>query len=459
MADFTLKYDSTGNELVGEDPNGNQIPVPIESVSTDQVNNTHYVSTDDDGQAVIDGAIAGDEVIFKHGDHKPTTPYTIDKPLVIRGETTSVTGASPNPDSNIADWDGAAIEQQTAGENIFEISGISGEQVDFKNLLLTWESGIRDSDTGDGIHADAPDDADSSAKQSGLFGTTIENVWVHGNDGDSYGLYATNPQHLTINHFKVIGGGGIHFEQNHDKINYGNTLVMGFFCNLQNNGSAHGIYLHSISGLLNLLTWIRPQVNTNISDNSQQHLRIYEDGGEIDSQTYVGVNIEENNGNGGIDRPRGNATWLRARVGGDITNENSRSDVLNTRGETTIRDDFIRGTRIEATEAYFLQNDGGINPRVIQYNQANDRVQFRHTEATNSPTIQMYDSGLVGFLINGIEFAVDDNEVQFRDSLWKNPKADETGDGMTADPESNTEDGYVEVVISGTTYQIPIYQS
>jgi len=36
MTDFTLKYDGTGNELIGEDPNGNQIPVPFDAVETDK---------------------------------------------------------------------------------------------------------------------------------------------------------------------------------------------------------------------------------------------------------------------------------------------------------------------------------------------------------------------------------------------------------------------------------------
>lgn len=387
---------------------------PIPSVHTDALNNTHYVRTDDDGQAVINAATAGDTVVFKRGTHKPTSPYTVDKPLVIKGDSTSVTGTTPNPDSNIDDWDGATIEQQTAGEHVFQTSGISGEQVDFKNLLLTWESSIRDSDTGDAIHADAPDDADASAKQSGLFGTTIENVWVHGNDGDSYGLYSANPQHLTINHFKVIGGGGIHLEQNHDNTNYGNTLIMGFFCNLQNDGSAHGIYLHSISGLLNLLTWIRPQVNTNISSGTgQQHLRIHEDGGTVDSQTYVGVNMEENNGNGGIDRPQGNATWLRARIGSAISIQNSVTDVIDPAGDVLIRDDFIRAKNIEATNAYYLQNDDGTNPRVIQYNQANDHVQFKHSNAGTN--IQLYGGGLIGFINGqGLVFSINGTSIECR---------------------------------------------
>lgn len=36
---------------------------------------------------------------------------------------------------------------------------------------------------------------------------------------------------------------------------------------------------------------------------------------------------------------------------------------------------------------------------------------------------------------------------------------DETGDGMTADPESGTEDGFLQVTVNGSNYQIPIYSA
>jgi hypothetical protein len=34
---------------------------------------------------------------------------------------------------------------------------------------------------------------------------------------------------------------------------------------------------------------------------------------------------------------------------------------------------------------------------------------------------------------------------------------DETSDGMTANPETDTEDGFLTIVVNGTSYQIPIY--
>jgi len=49
--------------------------------------------------------------------------------------------------------------------------------------------------------------------------------------------------------------------------------------------------------------------------------------------------------------------------------------------------------------------------------------------------------------------------VSLNGRTFTDPNATESGDGMTANPESDTEDGFVPVEISGTTYQIPIYQS
>ena len=45
----------------------------------------------------------------------------------------------------------------------------------------------------------------------------------------------------------------------------------------------------------------------------------------------------------------------------------------------------------------------------------------------------------------------------FEGNAIMEPSSDTTADGMTADPESGAEDGYIEVVIGGSTYQIPIY--
>ena len=47
--------------------------------------------------------------------------------------------------------------------------------------------------------------------------------------------------------------------------------------------------------------------------------------------------------------------------------------------------------------------------------------------------------------------------IDFRGNTFQDPTSNETADSMTADPETASEDGYIEVRVNGTDYQIPIY--
>jgi len=64
---------------------------------------------------------------------------------------------------------------------------------------------------------------------------------------------------------------------------------------------------------------------------------------------------------------------------------------------------------------------------------------------------------LVATLVsNRLEMSED---LQMGDNIIKDPSNAVANDNMTADPETDTEDGYIEVDIGGTIYQIPIYSS
>jgi len=49
--------------------------------------------------------------------------------------------------------------------------------------------------------------------------------------------------------------------------------------------------------------------------------------------------------------------------------------------------------------------------------------------------------------------------VSFENTQIADPAHNTSADSMTADPESASEDGFVEVDINGTTYQVPMYQA
>ncbi len=53
MTDFTLKYDGTGNELIGEDPNGNKIAIPLNDVDVSGAVNTDEINDNGSGEVSI----------------------------------------------------------------------------------------------------------------------------------------------------------------------------------------------------------------------------------------------------------------------------------------------------------------------------------------------------------------------------------------------------------------------
>jgi hypothetical protein len=49
--------------------------------------------------------------------------------------------------------------------------------------------------------------------------------------------------------------------------------------------------------------------------------------------------------------------------------------------------------------------------------------------------------------------------VDFESRQLKDVSNNQTADSMTANPEADTEDGFIKVELGGTAYQIPVYQS
>jgi len=279
--------------------------------------------TDGDLASVISEAAAGDVIWLGKGKHTVNGTVTIDKPLSIVSEHHDLTGDQDDAsDKGIDEIDGAVIEQQQAGAHVLKTL-VNAEAVNLKNIALTWESSIRDSDTGHGVLADAPDDPNNTGnKLNGLFYATWENVAVVGQDGDSYAFEIHNPQHLQLTSTKSWGGGGLHWVQNTGKsINYGNSVVENFYHEVNNDGTAHGIYHETAGGgTLNLITYVRPQVNWAVGTSSggQQH---FKKTSNTQSMTWLGVNFEAGGAYGGIDAPASGSDWLPSFISGDIPGE------------------------------------------------------------------------------------------------------------------------------------------
>jgi len=257
---------AAGDQLVDTGTSWELVSPGYNSLSTGKVNNIEPWVVDGtsggDIQDVIGAASAGDRVRFERannsdGRYKTTEPIVIDKPLTSEGNLT-VTGGEPHPDEDLSELDGVVIEQQTAGEDVIMITA-SGEQVDLSGLGLTWESSIRDDDTGHGINTDPP--TENNSPGDGIFHSEWNDVIVDGHDGDHYAYRLLNPQHNVFTGLRAYGGGHHEIINDHHETNFGNSTFINPYVNIQNSGTAAGYHWVSERGSMNLCTYIRPQIN------------------------------------------------------------------------------------------------------------------------------------------------------------------------------------------------------
>lgn len=310
------------------------------SVEAERRHNTHYIPPSDDPQAIIDASVAGETVVFTKGIHTITSPLVVDKPLTIKGEGSGFVGTQPNPSSGITSFDGAVIEQQTAGANVLEFP-TSAHKVDVEDLILTWEGTIAETDTGHGIYAVPPDDVDGIAKKAGLTTSTFENIVIESIDGDHYGLYCVNPQQWTLTHVRALNGGGFYVEQNHQDTNFGNMVFNHCTNILRTDGTADAWNFTAIDRTLNLITLIRPQTVANVDTSltGQKAFRIEDSntGANVSGMGVICPNFE--GANSEVDRPgHVDDVWLPALVEGT---QNGNRHILKS-GGFHLKDNFCR---------------------------------------------------------------------------------------------------------------------
>jgi hypothetical protein len=204
-----------------------------------------------------------------------TLAYVIDQALVItknmtiEGVTLSETwkdqsnsGALNHPvGATVA---GAVIQQATAATDVIQITG-AASSVHLRNLGLTFAAAIA-GNTGHGVNA-TPPTYGGGGHQSGLLSAQWENVVVSGHDGNHYAFYLLNSMYCTLRHLRSYSGGGLYVECDSFEGNFGNLVVEHIYVDLIAAGSANGVHLASrqprgaSAGLLNMLTFVRPQVN------------------------------------------------------------------------------------------------------------------------------------------------------------------------------------------------------
>ena len=212
-------------------------------------------------QAAITAAIAANVPLYipaAASCYNYTAPLTINGNLTIVGDYVSGNWAEGiNVPLGSPVLVGSVLCPSSNGSDGIDITGTS-QQVNIHNLGLKFQTAF--SGTGHGIYYVPPLTA---SNYQGLSGSTWENVFVYGHDGNHYGAYLTNPIYDTFVKFNSFGGGTVYLYGSTSG-NYGNSTFVDLLGQVVVGGSADGIHLDAgTAQYLNLLTFVRPQVNTN----------------------------------------------------------------------------------------------------------------------------------------------------------------------------------------------------
>lgn len=153
--------------------------------------------------------------------------------------------------------DGSVIVQAGANQNGLSITTThGGRSVNLRNLGIFFAGQL--ASTGTGIMVDAP--ALSTYKDYGIASFKWDNLYVVGHDGTHYAAWLTNPLYGTIDHFQSYGGGGLVYEANHGTCYMGNMVATHVYVERLCGFNTPGIWAKMTTGVMNLCTFIRPQV-------------------------------------------------------------------------------------------------------------------------------------------------------------------------------------------------------
>ena len=192
-----------------------------------------------------------------------TKNITIEGDALTPTYTSQTAGGSPEVPSSPF-LSGAVLKIVTAGYDAVQLSG-SGMSANLKNLGIVFASGL--ASTGHAINA-TPNQTFGTGHDYGVTDFRWDNVQVYGHDGNHYAFRLINPQYGTLSHLRSYGGGIMYVAADGNAQDYGNLVVIGPYGEVHNGGTAGG-YIHSsaanygAAGNLNLITYIRPQCNSN----------------------------------------------------------------------------------------------------------------------------------------------------------------------------------------------------
>ncbi len=176
--------------------------------------------------------------------------------------TTAQTGGTQFPGA--APWLAGSVFLQTAPATDGIGATGTGMSLGLHGVGVRFADYIAFNNTGHGING-SPTATVSGGHEEGLVTSRWDDIAIFGHDGNHYAFFTINMNLATTSHLRGYGG-GLWYEECDSQVSaFGNCHIGAMYGALIAGGSAHGVHLKSrttvFPGVLNLITFDRPQVN------------------------------------------------------------------------------------------------------------------------------------------------------------------------------------------------------
>jgi hypothetical protein len=225
-------------------------------------------------QAAINATPSGGWLHIPRGTYQINAALVLANPIRITGAGVYETFTGNNlPDTPFASpfLFGTVIVQNTAATDAIQLTGAL-QIVHLSDFGIMFASSISFANTGHGINTLPPVVSGQTFHQTSLVKSTWKNITVFGHDGNHYGFNFLNVLVLTLDTLRAHGGGIMAFVADNPTVNYGNVVAIHPYGVLMTAGSSNAYHLQGADtgsfGAINLMTFIRPQVN---SENLTAH--------------------------------------------------------------------------------------------------------------------------------------------------------------------------------------------
>jgi len=383
VADFKLRWDATEEQLIGEDPNGNEIAIPLNAL-------------DVSGSASIDGTVEP----FEAGHDEVRVPQ-------VRELT-------------VEDWESGTLDTDVWDPFDNSLVSVQSSVVDsgeYALEILTQSDGKFSNIRSDGGLLSYPQKGD------------VFRTFVRGTDPS---------QRITVRFLTEKNNVNLIVDYNSDQI-----ITADDVGNVNTNDVGLSSYINE---------WL--EVVAEIGTDGSISLTLFDSGGDTIGSlpTQVTSDITDIRF---VNTDRADTSQLTGYIGKTVIKRREPQARANTAKGVTERGNEVGPSGAIQTGPMEVPTDHPtyplVNLPVTDDLSAGEQVGYHL--AINQDKALTVEAEADG---NG---GIQNTQVSFENTQIADPAHNTSADSMTADPESASEDGYVEVDIDGTTYQVPMYQA